>query len=60
MQKYFDLLLELLRPEEDDFMMDEKKKLSAVWEKIENRWRKKRVIIPPDIFPQTNAYKVGE
>lgn len=38
MQKYFDLLLELLRPEEDDFMMDEKKKLSAVWEKIENRW----------------------
>ena len=22
--------------------------------------KKKRIIIPPDIFPQTNAYKVGE
>ena len=38
MQKYFDLLLELLRPENDDFVIDEKRKLSAVWEKIENRW----------------------
>lgn len=37
MQKYFDLLLELLRPENDDFVIDEKRKLSVVWEKIENR-----------------------
>ena len=29
MQKYFDLLLELLRPEDDDFVLEEKKKLSA-------------------------------
>jgi len=36
MQKYFDLLLELLRPN-DDFMMEEKKKLSAAWDKIEKR-----------------------
>lgn len=37
MQKYFDLLLELLRPDEDDFMIEEKKKLSAAWKKIEER-----------------------
>ena len=36
MQKYFDLLLELLRPDKDDFMI-EKKKLSTVWKKIEER-----------------------
>lgn len=37
MQKYFDLLLELLRPDKDDFMIEEKKKLSTVWKKIEER-----------------------
>ena len=40
MQKYFDLLLELLRPEEDDFVIEEKKKLSAAAKKIEERWDK--------------------
>ena len=40
MQKYFDLLLELLRPEDDDFVMDEKKKLSATAKKLEERWDK--------------------
>ena len=40
MQKYFDLLLELLRPEDDDFAMEEKKKLSATAKKIEERWYK--------------------
>ena len=40
MQKYFDLLLELLRPENDDFVMDEKKKLSATAKKLEERWDK--------------------
>ena len=40
MQKYFDLLLELLRPDEDDFVMEEKKKLSATAKKIEERWDK--------------------
>ncbi len=40
MQKYFDLLLELLRPEDDDFVMEEKKKLSATAKKIEERWDK--------------------
>ena len=38
MQKYFDLLLELLRPEDDDFVMEEKKKLSATAKKLEERW----------------------
>ena len=38
MQKYFDLLLELLRPEDDDFVIEEKKKLSATAKKIEERW----------------------
>lgn len=38
MQKYFDLLLELLRPEDDNFIVDEKKKLSATAKKIEERW----------------------
>lgn len=40
MQKYFDLLLELLRPEDDDFIIDEKKKLSATAKKLEERWNK--------------------
>lgn len=40
MQKYFDLLLELLRPEDDDFVTEEKKKLSAAAKKIEERWDK--------------------
>ena len=37
MQKYFDLLLELLRPEDDDFVIEEKKKLSATAKKLEER-----------------------
>jgi hypothetical protein len=37
MQKYFDLLLELLQPEDDDFVMGEKKKLSATAKKLEER-----------------------
>ena len=40
MQKYFDLLLELLQPEDDDFVIEEKKKLSATAKKIEERWNK--------------------
>lgn len=40
MQKYFDLLLELLRPEDDDFVLEEKKKLSATAKKLEERWNK--------------------
>ena len=40
MQKYFDLLLELLRPEDDDFVREEKKKLSATAKKLEERWDK--------------------
>ena len=40
MQKYFDLLLELLRPEDDDFVIEEKKKLSATTKKLEERWDK--------------------
>ena len=40
MQKYFDLLLELLRPEDDDFIIEEKKKLSAATKKIKERWEK--------------------
>jgi len=40
MQKYFDLLLELLLPEDDDFVMEEKKKLSATAKKLEERWDK--------------------
>lgn len=40
MQKYFDLLLELLRPEDNDFIIEEKKKLSAASKKIEERWNK--------------------
>ena len=38
MQKYFDLLLELLWPEDDDFIVEEKKKLSATAKKLEERW----------------------
>jgi len=40
MQKYFDLLLELLRPENDNFTTEEKKMLSASAKKIEERWTK--------------------
>lgn len=40
MQKYFDLLLELLRPEDDDFVIEEKRKLSATAMKLEERWDK--------------------
>ena len=40
MQKYFDLLLELLRPEDDDFMIEEKKELSATAKRLEERWDK--------------------
>ena len=40
MQKYFDLLLELLRPEDDDFVIEEKKKLSATAKRLEGRWDK--------------------
>lgn len=40
MQKYFDLLLELLRPEDDNFITEEKKKLSAAAKKLEERWNK--------------------
>ena len=40
MQKYFDLLLELLRPDDDDFVVQEKKKLSAAAQKLEKRWDK--------------------
>ena len=40
MQKYFDLLLELLRHEDDDFVFEEKKKISATAKKMEERWNK--------------------
>ena len=40
MQKYFDLLLELLWPEDDDFVVKEKKKLSATAKKLEERWNR--------------------
>lgn len=40
MQKYFDLLLELLRPEDDDFIIEEMKKLSAAAKKLGERWDK--------------------
>ena len=40
MQKYFNLLLELLRPDDDDFVVEEKKKLSAAAKKLEERWTK--------------------
>ena len=40
MQKYFDLLLELLWPDDDDFVVEEKKKLSAAAKKLEERWKK--------------------
>ena len=49
MQKYFDLLLELLRPEDDDFVLEEKKKLSAATHKLEEKGEKKLKI----------AHKVG-
>ena len=40
MQKYFDLLLELLWPEDDNFVVEEKKKLSATAKKLEERWNR--------------------
>lgn len=40
MQKYFDLLLELIRPDNDDFVLEEKKKLSSTAKKLEERWDK--------------------
>lgn len=40
MLKYFELLLELLRPENDDFVAEEKKQLLAAWKKLEERWDK--------------------
>ena len=40
MLKYFDLLLELLRPEDDEFIIEEKKKLSATAKKLEEKWDK--------------------
>ena len=40
MQKYFDLLLELLWSDDDDFLVEEKKKLSAASKKLEDRWEK--------------------
>ena len=40
MQKYFDLLLELIRHDDDDFIIEEKKKLSATAKKLEERWNK--------------------
>lgn len=45
MQKYFDLLLELLWPEDDDFVLEEKKKLSAAAKKLEERWEKNLKIV---------------
>ena len=45
MQKYFDLLLELLWPEDDDFVLEEKKKLSATAKKLEERWEKNLKIV---------------
>lgn len=44
MQKYFDLLLELLRPEDDDYIIEEKKKLSATAYKLEERWNTDLII----------------
>ena len=45
MQKYFDLLLELLRPANDDLILDEKKKLSTSAKKLEERWDKNLKIV---------------
>ena len=45
MQKYFDLLLELIRPDDDDFIIEEKKKLSASAKKLEERWNKNLKIV---------------
>ena len=45
MQKYFVLLLELLRPENDDLILDEKKKLSTSAKKLEERWDKNLKIV---------------
>jgi len=40
MQKYFDLLLELLRPQDDELIIEERNKLSAAANKLEKRWTK--------------------
>lgn len=40
MLKYFELLLELLRPEDDNFVAEEKKQLLAAGKKLEERWDK--------------------
>ena len=40
MQKYFDILLELLRPQDDELIVEEKNKLSATANKLEHRWTK--------------------
>ena len=40
MQKYFDLLLELLRPQDDELIVDERNKLSAAANKLEEKWTK--------------------
>lgn len=56
MQKYFNLLLELLRPEDDDFIIEEKKKLSAAAHKLEERWDK-NLIIAHKVWFIFEAYK---
>ena len=40
MQKYFDLLLELLRPQDDELIVEERNKLSAAANKLEEKWTK--------------------
>ena len=40
MQKYLELLIELLRPWDDDFTIQEKKNLLAAGEKIEKKWKR--------------------
>lgn len=45
MQKYFDILLELLRPEDDEFILEQKKQLSAAGKRLEERWNKNLKIV---------------
>ena len=40
MQKYFDLLWELLRPQDDELIVEERNKLSAAANKLEEKWTK--------------------
>ncbi len=40
MLKYFELLLELLRPEDDNFVVEGKKQLLSTAQKLEERWDK--------------------